>query len=248
MTESIKEISDKLFRVNPPAKEISLEEMIRKREKSKQMLQNRIKGDKQKPSGGKEKANTTGIVSPCPKCGVTNWNLFPDGRKYCCRCGAVMEIDGTVTGGAIKKIAQIASDINMDKILVEFICDNKKCRKVVQFKAPNLEIAKKKTVPHKKYDPESECDGTLIYFEQGIQESASVISKTGKIENRIVEHETVIDKKKCQNPKRDIFICNSCRDINYCDQSDIDAVICLLINIDMKLKRMLERMPQEKWR
>jgi Fe2+ or Zn2+ uptake regulation protein len=238
MTESLKEKADRLFRANPPpTRAVSIEELQRSIVESKEKLQNREKSGKRKSNGEKEKMNTIGTVSPCPKCGVTNWNVFPDGRKYCCGCGAVMEIDGSVTGGANKKITQIESD----EILVPFIC--KMCGKIVQFKAPNLEIAMKKTVPHKKYDPESKCEGTLIFLEQGIQGSAPVpISKTRKFENRIAEPEMVIDKKKCQNPKRDIFICNKCRDIDYCDQSDIDAIICLLINADMKLKRILERM------
>lgn len=246
MVESIKETANRLFGAKLPlAREIPVEEILKYKAESKEKLQNRGKSGKPKSSGGKEKVNTIGTVFPCPKCGVTNWNQFPDGRKYCCGCGAVMEIDGSVTGGANKKITQIASDINMNTILVPFICDSDKCRKIVQFKAPNLEIAMKKTIPHKSYDLKSECEGTLIFFEQGIQESASVsISKTKKIEDRIAEPETVIDKKKCQNPKRDIFICNRCRDVDLCDQSNIDAIICLLINVDMKLKRILERMPQ----
>ncbi len=254
MTESIKQIADKLFRANPDPLEISIEEMIRQREKSKEILRNRMKSGK-KPSRGKEKL-TIGTISPCPKCGARNWNLFPDGRKYCCGCGAVMEIDGTISGGAIKKeISKQISEVdkNMNEILVPFICDNKTCRKIVYFKAPNLEIAMEKKVPHKKYDPKSECDGTLIYLEQGMQIFPNP-EPTPIPETRITEKPSIKHVKdsgiieRFQHPKLGKFVCNKCPYLNDCLQRFEDTDTCLKIGMDLKLRKqneLLEKLLQK---
>jgi hypothetical protein len=241
MNESIKGIADKLLGANPSPKELTLEEMLQYRTKSKQMLENRINSGKRKSSGGQGKPNLQEIDIPCPKCGISNWNKFPDNRKYCLECGAIKETDGTVTGGAIETKTQIAGDKNRETIICEFTCS--KCPEVLQVKGKDIETARKKVVPHKAYNPNSQCDGVLTFSGQVSSEVQIVsVPETKEAEKRSIEPETVIYRIKCRNPKRDKFICNRCPDLNDCDQSYEDTVDCLLISIDMKLKKLLERM------
>ncbi len=229
---TVKEIADKLFGANPAPKEISLEEMLRYRAKSKEMLQNRIKSGKRKSNVGKEKVNTIGAVSPCPKCGVTNWNVFPDGRGYCLECGAVKELDGTVTGGAMEKIVQNKRDDKM--VNGEVKCE--KCGKIQPFSDTEEKLMEFIKQPHK------DCGGK-ISFSIVEETSKGIESKSGTGATiKIIEREKVPEKKEqCDNPKLDKFVCNNCRDSYGCSQTDINAVICLLISIDMKLKKLVER-------
>jgi hypothetical protein len=235
MNESIKGIADKLFGANPSAKELTLEEMLQYRTKSREMLKNRIKGDKRKSSEGKVKATTVDTDNPCPMCGLLKWDEFPDGRKYCLECGAVVEIDGTVTSGAIRKEIETKGE-NNKMIEGELKCE--KCGKVQPFSATEKELMEFIKQPHKN------CGGK-VSFSAVEEKSKDFESKsvTGA-EKQNVERETVLEKgKRFEHPKRQKFVCYKC-DWGNCSETYSDAIVCLLINIDMKLKKLLERWPQ----
>lgn len=227
MAESIKEIADRLFGANAapiepfPSREISLEEMLRYRTGSKEKL------SKRKQSRGKESTGDTGY--PCPKCGISKWDEFPDGRKYCLECGAVMEIDGTVTGGAINKNLKNKEDKTM--ISGELRCE--KCGKAHPFFDTEERLMEFIKQPHMN------CGGRIsVRLDQEKSKSNESKSVT-EASNRNIKPISVPEKSdRCDNPKRDIFICNNCRDFNYCSQKNIDAIICLLISIDLKLKKI----------
>lgn len=235
MAESVKEIADRLFNANqPPAteplppREITLEEMMQYRKDSQSKLQNRDKSGRRKQTKGKDSEGSSN--EPCPKCGKSNWDEFPDGRKYCLECGAVMELDGTVIGGAIRKeIETEGEDIMIER---ELKCE--KCGKIQHVSATEKELNEFISQPHKN------CGGKVsinIKNSKGIE--SKPITEAAKQGIKIIAVPEKSDR--CDNPKRDIFICNNCRDFNYCSQKNIDAVICLLISIDLKLKKMQGR-------
>jgi hypothetical protein len=256
--ESVKEIADRIFKVNAspdpiPLREISLEEMSSYRAQSEQKLKE--KRSKRKSSARKE--STEDIGDPCPACGMKHWDVFPDGRKYCLECGAVMEIDGTVTGGAIKKeLLKQINGIDENMVIVEFKCNE--CGEVIQVQGKDLEVAKKKVILHKAYDSKSQCSGTFTFLRQVFPDHENTPSLETNEETEIADtfmnalgrgknpesKNSEIEKgKRFEHPKREKFVCYKC-DWGNCPQTYDDAIVCLLINIDMKLKKLLERWPQ----
>lgn len=155
MSNSIKETAERIFGINQPltgeqlqAREISIEEMERYRTESQEKL-------KIKRSQGSQwnKTKKVGEVSrnPCSKCGTLHWDLFPDGRRYCLKCGHVEEL-----------------------VSCEFKCD--KCGAVIQTQGKDIQAAMKLHVPHQEHDPSANCDGTFR-FEKVIKPISSDNSK-----------------------------------------------------------------------
>jgi len=182
MAESIKEKMDRFFGVNSssleplPSREISLEEMLKYRKESKEKIQN-----KEKRGKGKKSSEIVGDSgNPCPKCGIINWDQFPDGRLYCLKCGAVKEVDGTVTGGAImKEISKQIKGVDKNMVVIcEFKCSE--CPEVIQAQGKDLEIAKKKVIPHKAYDAKSQCNGSFTFLRQVFPDQKTSISETNE--------------------------------------------------------------------
>lgn len=237
MAESIKDKMDRFFGVNSssveplPNREISLDEMLQYREESKVKLKNRDKISKGKRSSG----IAGDLDNPCPKCGISKWDQFPDGRLYCLKCGAVKEVDGTIIGGAIMK--EITNGGEKTIIDGELRCEL--CGKTKPFSCTMEELNEFIKQPHKN------CGGMISF---SIIKQASKDNEIKPVVDAAKQNieSTKFYKKsdRCDNPKRDIFICNNCRDFNYCTQKNVDAVICLLISIDLKLKKLLGRWPQ----
>jgi hypothetical protein len=289
MSESIKETAERIFGMNQPltweqlqAREISLEEMERYRKESQEKL-------KEKRGKGSQwnKTKNVGEVSrnPCSKCGIEHWDIFPDGRIYCLKCGHVEEPEtcefkcgncGVVfqTQGKdiqaamklqvphqehdptancdgifqfekivkpIKNSKEITGDKIMSKILVDFRCD--KCWDVVSLQAPSVDEAMTKTVPHMKLNPEAGCDGTLYYMKETKQKpEPSPIPEHNKAETRINEREVapgILERFK--HPKLGKSFCENCYDKKECPESYYHMHICLLISMDKKLKKLVDR-------
>lgn len=294
MSESIKETADRLFGIKQSpkgeqlsAREISLAEMERYRIESQEKLkEKRSKGTLRT---GSNKKNVNDVSrNPCSKCGTLHWDLLPDGRKYCLKCGHVEEpeicefkcgkcgvvfqtpgkdiqaamklqvphqehdpsahCDGTYQFEKVVKpiisdnSKKITGDKNMEKILVDFICD--KCGVVVQLQAPGLEEAMRKTVPHKKLNPKADCDGTLAHIKQAIQKSES-IPEPIKPETQFNERQVASGiLERFKHPKLGKIFCENCYDKNECPESYYHMDICLHISIDKKLKKLVDRWPQ----
>ncbi|HMB45766.1 MAG TPA: hypothetical protein VKL21_08090 [Candidatus Methanoperedens sp.] len=119
---------------------------------------------------------------------------------------------------------------NMGKILFPFHCNL--CGIVVQFQATNPEIAMEKAIPHKKYDPKTNCDGTFTLLKH--------INPDEIRKRPVIPRESIGISDKFYHPKSDKFICGGCYDLNQCLQTSHHMEICLDKNIDLKLKTMLE--------
>lgn len=145
--KSIKEIMDERFGVHQiPRRQVSREEMDKLITAAKE--RGKTKSERKKSTENEEQVDKFG--NPCPKCASTNWNFLPDNRKYCWKCGFVEE---------------------PEKITCEFKCDI--CGKVIQFPGKNIEVARKKAVPHKDYDSNTECEG-IFKFERQVEAISSI--------------------------------------------------------------------------
>jgi ribosomal protein S27AE len=218
MTESLKEKADRLFRANPPTRVISIEEMRRSIFESREKLQKREKSNKRKPSTGEKGIEK--LEKPCPECGMTHWNVFPDGRKMCLKCHYL--------------------DEKTDKITCEFLCSG--CNEVIQAQGKDIEAAKKKIFPHKKYDPTSKCEGVFTYSRQIFPNpKPAPIPEIKKTERPSIEHgggSGIIER--FQHPKLQKFVCNKCPYSNDCLQAYEHTDTCIKISTDLKLRKMNE--------
>lgn len=142
MSESIKETAEKIFGINQSptgeqlqTREISVEEMERYRTESQEKL-------KIKRSHGSQwnKTKKVGEISgnQCSKCGILHWDILPDGRKYCLKCGQVEDL-----------------------IICDFKCG--KCGVVFQTTGKDIQATMKLQVPHQEHDPSANCDGTFRF-------------------------------------------------------------------------------------
>ncbi len=225
MTESLKEEADRLFRAKPPTKVISIEELQRSLLESKEKLQSREKSNKRKSSTGEK--GTEKIEKPCPKCGVTHWNVFPDGRKMCLNCYYL--------------------DEKTDIIACEFKCSE--CPEVIQATGKDIEAAMKKIIPHKVYDPTKQCEGLLTYYRQVFPNpEPTPIPETNKTEKPTIETRKASGIiENFRHPKLGKFVCNKCPSLNDCLQGYEHTDTCLKISIDLKLRKtneLLERLLQ----
>lgn len=296
MSESIKETAERIFGINQlligeelQAREISLEEMERYRTESQEKLTEK-RSKRTLSTGNKQKKGSDVSRNPCSKCGILHWDLLPDGRKYCLKCGhveeqvtcefkcgkcgVVIQVHGKDIQAAMKlqvphqeqdpdahcdgifqfeKVVkpissdnskEITGDKNMDKILVDFRCD--KCGAVVPLQAPGIEEAMRKTVPHKKLNPNAGCDGTLAYIKESRQErEPTPIPEPNKAETQIIEREVASGiMERFKHPKLGKSFCENCYDKSGCPESYYHMHICLLISIDKKVKKLVDRRPQ----
>jgi len=226
MTVSIKETLDRLYGVNPPpAREISLEEMLKYREESRERLQKREKRGR-KQGTGKEGAEDAG--NPCPACGITHWSVFPDGRKYCLSCGAVMEVDGTVTGGAIKKEIKNKEE----NIMIEGELKCEKCGKVQPFSATEKELMEFIKQPHKN------CGGRISFNIVKEESKGNESKHATKPKEQSIEYGKITERiEPFSNKKVEGAICSRCDYNTDCPKTFQHLLLCLISNIDYKMKK-----------
>ncbi len=267
--KSIKEIMDERFGVHQiPKRQVSREEMDNLIAEAKE--RGRTKSERKK-----ERTDKSG--NPCPKCASTNWNFLPDNRKYCWKCGFVEEPEkitcefkcdicgkviqfpgknievarkkavphkdydsNTECEGifkferqveAISSISEpIKTEKNLGKILFPFHCNL--CGIVVQFQATNREIAMEKAILHKKYDPKTKCDGTFTLLKHINQDEIK--------KRNVGPMEVIVTERRFDHPKMDVFVCNNCRDSDFCLQTYRHVNTCLKISSDLKLKKLIQ--------
>jgi hypothetical protein len=212
MSESIKETAEKIFGINQSStgeqlqsREISVEEMERYRTESQEKLKIKRSHGSQ---WNKTKKDVDVSRNPCSKCGTLHWNLFPDGRRYCIKCGHVEDL-----------------------ITCEFKCG--KCGVVFQTPGKDVQVAMILQVPHQEHDPSAHCDGTF-QFEKVVKptrsDNSNVITGEKNMDKILVDFrcDKCMDIVTLQAPSRDEAMKKTVPHMKVNTKADCDGTLAYI--------------------
>lgn len=245
MTEkSIKEIMDERFGVGQiPRRKVSRVEMDMLIAEAKERGKTREKRSKHTEDTKKDDVEEPEKITCEFKCDICGEVIqFPGKDIEAAMKKAVphREYDSSVQCDGIfkfeRQVESISSiskqineaDKNMEDIYCEFKCD--KCQTVVPARGKGLERAKSRTAIHEG------CGGTFAFLRQINPDEIRKRSAVPRKDSAIIE--------KFDHPKSGKFICGGCYDLNHCLQTCHHMEICILINIDLKLKNLLIRLTE----